>query len=59
MENFDKEIKTEQTMTQVGKSKNKRVREPLNNQSKAILFGMLGGFFLLGAIALITLMFIF
>ncbi|MBP3345055.1 MAG: hypothetical protein J6K97_02505 [Clostridia bacterium] len=34
-------------------------REPLNDQSKGILFGLLGGFFLLGAVALIVLMFIF
>lgn len=39
--------------------KTRKQREPLNDQSKGILFGMLGGFFLLGGVALLVLMFLF
>ena len=34
-------------------------KQPLNDQSKGILFGLLSGFFLLAGIALLALMFIF
>ena len=37
----------------------KKIREPLNNQSKGILYGLLGGFCLLGGIALLLTMIIF
>ena len=40
------------------KAKNKKVKEPLSNQSKGILFGLLAGFFLFGAIILLVLTFI-
>ena len=35
-----------------------KVREPLSNQSKGILFGLLGGFFLFGAVVFWVLTFI-
>ncbi len=41
-----------------GKVKQKKAREPLNDQSKGILYGLLGGFCLLGGIALIITMII-
>ena len=33
-------------------------REPLNDQSKGLLFGLLAGFFLLGGLVMLALMFI-
>lgn len=38
--------------------KKKKQREPLSNQSKGILYGLLGGFCLLGGIALLLTMII-
>ncbi|MBE7073679.1 MAG: hypothetical protein E7379_01105 [Clostridiales bacterium] len=38
--------------------KGKQEREPLSNQSKGILFGLLGGFFLFGSAILLALVFI-
>ena len=38
--------------------KPKKQREPLSNQSKGILYGLLGGFCLLGGIALLITMII-
>lgn len=43
----------------VKKSSNKTTKEPLNDQSKGILFGLLAGFFLLAGVTLLVLMFIF
>lgn len=41
------------------KKSNKENKEPLNDQSKGILFGLLSGFFLLAGVVLLVLMFIF
>ena len=38
--------------------KQKKQREPLSNQSKGILYGLLGGFCLLGGVALLLTMII-
>ena len=43
----------------VKKSQSKANKQPLNDQSKGILFGLLAGFFLLAGITLLILMFIF
>lgn len=43
----------------VKKNQQKDGKQPLNDQSKGILFGLLAGFFLLAGIVLLVLMFIF
>ena len=43
----------------VKKPQIKEKKQPLNDQSKGILFGLLAGFFLLAGVALLVLMFIF
>ncbi len=52
--NLEKSVSTEQKPTVQQQNR----KEPLNDQSKSIIFGLLGGFALLGGIALLIVMLI-